>query len=313
MRNDALSRPGYSSRVRLALAFTVPAFLSLLTVGCSFRAGGEISAGAAARVSVGAPVPAPAPLAAPSADVTVAAPPRDECEPFMHVVALTTTLRASIHREPSSADKAQIWAAQAKELAASARALRLADPDLVIENANLASRMAELAKDLSALAGAEKGRDPTATGTVHSRVLKTSEQVEVITREPAARCAGDTRRLMATPGRLPLSAIQTVIRASFPRYTACYKDGLARNPKLQGRVAIHFVIGRDGRVMEVHDATTEPIPVDAVAPPSAATLAPMPDQKVGECVAKGFRDLVFPQPDGGVVTVVYPVSFSPNQ
>jgi hypothetical protein len=38
----------------------------------------------------------------------------------------------------------------------------------------------------------------------------------------------------------------------------------------------------------------------------------MPDQAVVGCVVRGFGNLSFPQPEGGIVTVVYPLIFNPG-
>ena len=38
----------------------------------------------------------------------------------------------------------------------------------------------------------------------------------------------------------------------------------------------------------------------------------LPDQSVVQCVVRGFGNLSFPQPEGGMVTVVYPIMFNPG-
>lgn len=228
----------------------------------------------------------------------------------MNVIALTTTLRASIHRDAATAARAQDWATRTAQLADSAKALHLTHPDLAAESTNLAGRMSDLARELRALAAAENGTDEAVKIAAHNRVIHTSEQVEVITHEPAARCAGDTRSLHPIAGRLPPAKIQTVVRSNFPKLRACYEDGLRRDPALQGRVAVRFVIGREGKVTEAHDATSDPIPTDATAPAGSSTTPPMPDKKVSACVVSRMLELVFPKPEGGVVTVVYPINFS---
>jgi hypothetical protein len=35
----------------------------------------------------------------------------------------------------------------------------------------------------------------------------------------------------------------------------------------------------------------------------------LPDSHVTQCVVRAFGDLSFPSPEGGVVTVVYPILF----
>jgi hypothetical protein len=71
-------------------------------------------------------------------------------------------------------------------------------------------------------------------------------------------------------GRLPPEAVRRTVRASFGRLRACYEAGLLRNPDLEGRVSVKFVIGRDGEV--------------ALASPWADTT--LPDLAVAQCVSK---------------------------
>jgi hypothetical protein len=62
-----------------------------------------------------------------------------------------------------------------------------------------------------------------------------------------------------------------------------------------GRVTVKFVIDRSGAVSL-----------------TANDRSDLPDQVVVNCVVRGFGNLSFPQPDGGMVTVVYPIMFSPG-
>ncbi len=94
-------------------------------------------------------------------------------------------------------------------------------------------------------------------------------------------------------GRLPPEAVQRVIRSNFGRFRGCYQEGLLRNPTLAGRVTTSFVIGRDGAVSSVGDAGSD-----------------LPDRTVNACVRRAFYGLSFPQPEGGIVSVVYPIVFS---
>ncbi len=95
-------------------------------------------------------------------------------------------------------------------------------------------------------------------------------------------------------GRLPPEVIQRIVRQNFGRYRLCYQNGLRQNPSLAGRVVIHFVIGRDGRVSRVGGG------------------GDLPDAAVISCVTRAFYGLTFPQPEGGVVSVSYPLTFSPG-
>jgi len=96
------------------------------------------------------------------------------------------------------------------------------------------------------------------------------------------------------PGRLPPEAIQRVVRQNFGRFRLCYQRGLRADPSLEGRVVVKFVIGRDGAVSAASDAGSD------MAEP------------VRDCVVRRFLDLAFPQPENGVVTVVYPLVFTPS-
>ena len=94
-------------------------------------------------------------------------------------------------------------------------------------------------------------------------------------------------------GRLPPDAIRRIVRQNFGRFRACYEAGLAWNPTLGGTVTTRFMIGRDGAVEHAANG--------------GSTL---PDPVVVSCVARAFYGLSFPQPEGGIVTVTYPITFS---
>ena len=64
---------------------------------------------------------------------------------------------------------------------------------------------------------------------------------------------------------------------------------------LSGRVSVKFDIDRSGAVSTAQDGGSE-----------------LPDQGVISCVVRGFGNLSFPQPEGGIVTVVYPIIFNPG-
>lgn len=96
-------------------------------------------------------------------------------------------------------------------------------------------------------------------------------------------------------GKLPPAVIQRVVRLNMGRFRTCYEDNLRTSPNLQGRVAIKFVIGTTGAVTSANDAGSD-----------------LPDTGIIKCVQETFATLVFPQPEGGPVTVVYPLVFSPG-
>jgi hypothetical protein len=96
-------------------------------------------------------------------------------------------------------------------------------------------------------------------------------------------------------GRLPPEVIQRIVRQNFGRFRLCYENGMKNNPNLQGRVAVKFIIDRSGAVSLTADGGSD-----------------LPDQGVVQCVVRGFGNLSFPQPEGGMVTVVYPIMFNPG-
>jgi hypothetical protein len=96
-------------------------------------------------------------------------------------------------------------------------------------------------------------------------------------------------------GRLPPAMIQRVVRENYEKFRYCYEKGLARDPTLAGRIAVRFVIERDGSVSRAGVAGND-----------------MPDCDVSSCLVRIYKTLRFPKPDGGIVTVVYPIMFAPG-
>jgi hypothetical protein len=96
-------------------------------------------------------------------------------------------------------------------------------------------------------------------------------------------------------GRLPPEVIQRIVRQNYGRFRACYENGLRSNPSLQGRVSVRFIIGRDGSVSNVGNGGSD-----------------LPDPSVVSCVVRSYYGLSFPAPEGGIVTVTYPIMFNPQ-
>jgi hypothetical protein len=110
------------------------------------------------------------------------------------------------------------------------------------------------------------------------------------TKAPRVRMGATT-----VSGRLPKEVIQRIVRQNFGRFRLCYEKGLASNPNLEGRVSVRFVINRNGSVSNVSNGGSS-----------------IPDSGVVNCVIRAYYGLSFPKPEGGIVTVVYPISFSPG-
>lgn len=131
------------------------------------------------------------------------------------------------------------------------------------------------------------GKDKNGVGNGHGKLQGTYTPKKI-----SMRPGGE----ISSNGRLPAEVIQRIVRQNFGRMRLCYENGLRGNPGLQGRVSTKFVIGRDGAVATSQDAGSD-----------------LPDQKVVSCVVSSFANLSFPAPEGGIATVVYPLSLSPGE
>lgn len=110
------------------------------------------------------------------------------------------------------------------------------------------------------------------------------------TKPPQVRMGATT-----VSGRLPPEVVQRIVRQNFGRYRLCYENALRTDPKVQGRVTVKFVIDSGGAVRTASDGGSD-----------------VPDQGMIACVVRGFGNLMFPQPEGGEVTVIYPIIFAPG-
>ena len=97
-------------------------------------------------------------------------------------------------------------------------------------------------------------------------------------------------------GGLDKDLIRRVVRAHINEVRSCYNAGLTKDPNLQGRVAVNFVIAGTGKV--------------ASAVVQESTIK---DASVGNCVAKAVKRWTFPKPrGGGNVIVTYPFNLTPG-
>ncbi|WP_244923676.1 AgmX/PglI C-terminal domain-containing protein [Enhygromyxa salina] len=97
-------------------------------------------------------------------------------------------------------------------------------------------------------------------------------------------------------GALDRDIISRIVRSHLGDVRNCYNQGLAVDPKLQGRVAINFVITGDGTVGSavVQDDN-------------------LSDAAVGRCIAAAVTTWRFPKPrGGGNVIVTYPFNLTPG-
>jgi hypothetical protein len=94
-------------------------------------------------------------------------------------------------------------------------------------------------------------------------------------------------------GGLDRDVIESVIRRRLDRIRLCYERQLNFNPKLAGKLGVHFVIGKAGEVLS-----------------ASATEDTMKNTQVRECVLMEVKSWNFPNPEGGtIVNVDYPFVF----
>lgn len=96
-------------------------------------------------------------------------------------------------------------------------------------------------------------------------------------------------------GRLPVVVIRQVVRGSYGFFLACFEGALSRHAKLAGRLTLRFAIERDGSVDHVVNGGGD-----------------LPDEEATQCLIQGFRGLHFPAPNGGMMTVQYPILLRPR-
>jgi len=106
--------------------------------------------------------------------------------------------------------------------------------------------------------------------------------------------AAMTPSLTPKTGRLQPEVIQGVVRQNFDKFKTCYEAGLQNDRNIAGVIRARFVIKEDGTVADLND--------------DGSTLT---DKKVRACVLEAFATIAFPKPEGGIVSVVYPLEFSP--
>jgi|GEM_PF-6561168 len=98
---------------------------------------------------------------------------------------------------------------------------------------------------------------------------------------------------LSTQGDLDQAIIRRYIRRNLQKLRYCYEKQLLAAPGLAGTVLAKFTIDAHGKVIE-------------------STASGMSDVEVNTCVASVIRDIEFPKPKAGEVSVSYPFTFRPG-
>ena len=210
----------------------------------------------------------------------------------------------------------QAMEAELAAMLAAAREAKPGDPEMKGLVDDLEARISMIQIRLHAFADARAASRPDEAHAALLALLREVKANEGFLVASQRRCPAPTS-VRSSSGYLPPEIIQTVIRARFSEFQRCYLAGLRRDPMLEGRVSVQFVITREGRVSEVVNADSVPERLvwrkwRAVPTPSAPSR-PMSDPGVIDCVLLAFEDLTFPAPKVGIVTVTYPIMFAPGR
>lgn len=112
------------------------------------------------------------------------------------------------------------------------------------------------------------------------------------------RKRGSLGRIGGNPtilGGLDKSLIDAVIKRNMSQIRYCYQRQLAKNPTLNGKIKVKFVIAKDGSVSKAS--------IDSSTMGGAG-------KPVQSCIVGRFKKFKFPKPNGGIVIVKYPFIFT---
>nr|WP_276599101.1 AgmX/PglI C-terminal domain-containing protein [Nannocystis sp. SCPEA4] len=131
---------------------------------------------------------------------------------------------------------------------------------------------------------------------VHGAVPRDDERASEYARRACALKDEDacSKPLDELGGAILKETVRTVVRSNIEQVRDCYNAGLKRDPKLEGRVHVQFVIQPDGSVGEL-------TLVDELADAS----------EVVRCIAEVARGWKFPAPYGRII-VTYPFVLEPS-
>jgi len=94
-------------------------------------------------------------------------------------------------------------------------------------------------------------------------------------------------------GSLDKELIRQVVARNSNQIRSCYESQLAKTPKLNGKVAVRFVISASGSVVQ-----------------ATVAQSTVHNGELEQCVAGRVRTWLFPKPHGGgLVVVTYPFIF----
>lgn len=135
---------------------------------------------------------------------------------------------------------------------------------------------------------------PIGGGVVHVTFPWTLMPAEAERETKGAATAVAPSADVTATGSLGKDVIRGVIHEHRPEIQGCYETALGNNPKLAGKVAVRFVIAKNGVVAR-----------------SSVASESVGDERLTACVTDAVKGWQFPPPKGGgSVTVTYPFVFA---
>jgi len=190
--------------------------------------------------------------------------------------------------------------------------LALKDTALVKLQHDTADLLGALAADMRRAAKALETGDEAAAKAFVAAARAKGEQGDALLKMGDVLCGLGGAYGAQRVKRLSPWMIQQRMRVEYMRFTHCYEEGLGRNPNLAGRVALHFTIGKDGKVLNAESVSA---PTSSVGVPMGnSPVRDLKDARVVACLLENVKKLVFPPfEEGTPVKVTYPIAFSPKE
>ncbi len=113
-------------------------------------------------------------------------------------------------------------------------------------------------------------------------------------KEPPPKVS-DARFVTNGSGNLDPRLVHAAIEARMPRVRSCYKTALRRDTSLRANLRVRFTVDENGRGSRVEDAGSH-----------------TRDKELTTCIHAEFASMRFPRPEGGVITIVYPILIGPG-
>ena len=98
---------------------------------------------------------------------------------------------------------------------------------------------------------------------------------------------------MSGDGQVEESEIEKALAKRLQQFQYCYEKALLSNSSLAGTVTAQWTIGTGGSASDVKIVRSQ-----------------LRNEGLHQCIAKEIRNVKFPAPSGGAVTLTYPFAFS---